>query len=67
MSSARPFKVVNCLGQGFAVAGPVLADGDSAGAPKADLEMIRWGMPADQARAYADELNADPQLQHRHE
>lgn len=57
MKPARPFKVINCLSQGFAVAGPVLADGHQGKAPRVDLEMIQWGMAADKAEALADKLN----------
>jgi len=60
--NAKPFKVVNCLSQGFAVAGPVLADGHHERNP--DLEMVLWGVSFEKARAMADDLNADPELKH---
>lgn len=71
--NARPYKVINCLSQGFAVAG-VLADGKRAGAPEADLEMVQWGMAADKAVELRDKLNNEFQrrsteapLQHKHD
>lgn len=50
MNAAKPFQVINCLSQGYAVACP-------ATTLDADLEMVRWGMAADKARELADELN----------
>ena len=40
--NSKPFQVINCLSQGFAVAGPVLADGHHERQP--DLEMVLWGV-----------------------
>ncbi len=64
----KPFKVINCLSQGFAVAGPpVLADGDHDRTPGIDLEMVLWGVAYDKAVAMAEDLNADPQLKRLHD
>jgi hypothetical protein len=58
MKPARPFKVVNCLSQGFAVAGPILCDGPpNETAVGIDLEMVQWGMSRDKAVTLADRLN----------
>lgn len=58
---SKPFKVINCLSQGFAVA--VLASGHHT-EPLAgvDLEMVVWGMSLDKAVAMAAELNNEPEL-----
>lgn len=56
---AKPFLVINCLSQGFAIAGPA-EEKDGA----ADLEMIQWGLPANEARTRADDLNAGTKPQH---
>jgi hypothetical protein len=57
MKTDRPFKVINCLSQGFAVAGPVLADGQHKRHP--DFEMVLWGVSFEKACEMADDLNAD--------
>jgi hypothetical protein len=49
----QPFKVVNSLAQGFAVAGPSKDAG-------VDLEFIYWGLPFAEAKAKADDLNSAP-------
>jgi hypothetical protein len=62
----KPFKVINCLSQGFAVAGPAVAGvrGAKIGDRNPDLEMVLWGVSFEKAWKMADDLNADPKLQH---
>lgn len=54
MNPAPPFKLVNCLSQGFAVAGP-------AEHPEDELEMLQWGMARDKAVGLRDRLNREAQ------
>jgi len=57
MKTDRPFKVVNSIAQGFAVAGPSAHSG-------VDLELIYWGLPLEEAKTKAADLNAHPNPQH---
>lgn len=58
MKTDRPFKVVNSISQGFAVAGPSEHSG-------VDLELIYWGLPFEEAKTKADDLNTQPNPEHR--
>lgn len=59
MKTSHPFKVINCLSQGFAVAGPPEKRKAQSGKAEIDLEMVVWGMSLDRAVAMAAELNED--------
>lgn len=66
MPRGQPYYVINCLSQGWAVAGPSEDPLD-----RADLEMVQWGMGEQAAVELREKLNREAgqpaKLQHKHD